>query len=89
MYRNLEIKFSSREIKNMVQERKCAEGYLVLSSFKIKPPIHNAFGIGKTEIKPNHETQQSNVSFEATGFHLLNYLNCAQYLYFTIARQKV
>ena len=67
----------------MVQEKKCAEGYLVLSCFKIKPPVYNTFlrnmskvGIGKTEIKRNHQTQPSYVSFEATGLYLLNYLNC-------------
>ena len=70
----------------MVQERKCAEGYLVLSCFKIKSPIHSTFQIGKTEIKRNHQTQPPRVSFEATGLHLLNSLNCAQYVYFTIAR---
>ena len=70
----------------MAQERKCAEGYLVLSCFKIKPPIHNNLGIGKIELRRNHQTQPSCVSFEATGLHLLNYLNCAQYVYFTITR---
>ena len=62
----------------MVQERKCAEGYFVLFCLKIKPPIHNTFGICKTEIRRNDQTQPSNVSFEARGLYLLNCLNCAQ-----------
>ena len=69
----------------MVQKRKCAEGYFVPSCFKIKPPIHDPFGIGKKEVKRNHQTQPSRVSFEVTGLHLVNCLNCAQYVYFTKA----
>ena len=74
------------EIMNIVQEKKCAEGYLVNSCFKIKPPIHNTFGNDETEIKHVHQKQPPHVSFTATGFHFLNYLNCEQYVYFTIAR---
>ena len=58
----------------MVQERKCAEGHFFLFCLKIKPLIHNTFGIGKTDIKRNHQTQPSTV---ATGLYLLNCLNCA------------
>ena len=74
------------EIMNIVQEKKCTEGYLVNSCFKIKPPIHNTFGNDETEIKHIHQKQPPHVSFAATGFYLLNYLNCDQYVYFTIAR---
>ena len=71
---------------NIVQEKKCAEAYLVNSCFKIKPPIHNTFGNDVTEIKHTHQKQPPHVSFAAIVFYLLNYLNCDQYVYFTIAR---
>ena len=74
------------EIMNIAQEKKCAEGYLVNSCFKIKPPIHNTFGNNVTEIKHTHQKQPPHVSFAAIVFYLLNYLNCDQYVYFTIAR---
>ena len=74
------------EIMNIAQEKKCAEGYLVNSCFKIKPPIHNTFGNDVTEIKHTHQKQPPHVSFAAIVFYLLNYLNCDQYVYFTIAR---